>query len=78
MLCKINTVDLEIFVYENFQGKFFHVKNFCGSVLPTKIILHEIFFTCKHARRCFCVGDYQASFVTFKKQLLVLVCENEP
>ena len=78
MLCKINTVDLEIFVYENFQGKLFHVKHFHGSVVPTKIILHEIFFTRKHARRSYCVGDYHASFVSFKKQLLVLVCENEP
>ena len=72
------TVDLEIFVYENFQGTFFRVKIFRGSVVPTKIILHEIFCTRKHARRTYCVGDYHASFVTFKKQLLVLVCENEP
>ena len=65
-------------MYENFEGKFFHVKIFRVSVVPTKIILHEIFFSRKHARRSYCVGDYQASFVTFKKQLLVLVCDNEP
>ena len=58
-----------------FKENLFALKNFRGSVVPTKIILHDIFFTRKHARR---VGDYHASFVTFKKQLLVLVCENEP
>ena len=58
-----------------FKENFFTSKNFRGSVVPTKIILHEIFF---HARRTYCVGDYHASFVTFKKQLLVFVCENEP
>ena len=61
-----------------FKENFFVLTNFCGSIVPTKIILHEVFFTRNHARRTYCVGDYHASFVTFKKQLLVLICENEP
>ena len=61
-----------------FKENFFHVKNFRGSVVLMKILLHENFYTRKHARRCYCVGDYHASFVSFKKQLLVPVCENEP
>ena len=60
------------------KENFFALNFFRGSVVPTKIFLHEIFFTRKHTRRTYCVGDYHASFVTFKKQLLVLVCENEP
>ena len=36
--------------------KIFKEKFFRGSVVPTKIILHEIFFTRKHARRTYCVG----------------------
>ena len=65
-------------MYENFQGKFFRVKKyFVGQLYPRKLF-YTFFFTRKHARRTYCVGDYHASFVTFKKQLLVLVCENEP
>ena len=72
------TVDQEIFVYENFRVKFFHVKFFSWVSCTHENYFTQNFFTFKHARRTYCVGDYQASFVTFKKQLLVLVCKNEP
>ena len=41
---------------------------------------HENYFTLIffYTQATYNVGDYHASFVTFKKQLLVLVCENEP
>ena len=63
---------------ENFQGKFFHENFFSWVSCTHENYFTRNFFTCKHARRTYCVGDYHASFVTFKKQLLVLVCENEP
>ena len=62
-------------MYENFRVNFFRVKFFSWVNCTHENYFTRYFFTRKHT---YCVGDYHASFVTFKKQLLVLVCENEP
>ena len=54
-----------------FKENFFALKICRGSIVPTKIILHEIFL---HASTLEEPTVLAASFVTFKKQLLVLVC----
>ena len=65
-------------MYENFGVKFFRVKFF--SCTHENYFTRNFFYTRarSNSRRTYCVGDYHASFVAFKKQLLVLVCENEP